>query len=459
MMTLFIFLFLVCLLGKGENLCWGQESVLDHGPEPDSVRALNSPLDLMFLPLAPIPWALTTVRDKIRDALKPQLETLPPFFRDSQINMNFRMYYFDRENHVNPPKSDNEAFTIGGSLAYQSGWLADTFRMGLEVFGSQKLYGPESRDGTTLLGSGQESYAVLGRAYGEFKYDNYSATLFRQYIDTPYVNQQDNRMTPNTFEAYLVRGKYDWMQFGAGYITDIKPRNATSFISMSEQAGAPPGRERGMGTAGIRFTPTKDLSFGAINYYVPSTWNIFYSEANYTASLSEKLGLKLQGQFTEQDSVGGDYLIGKFNTRVGGAQAALSYNNAILRTAFSFTATTQNINSPYGSYPGYLTLIEKDFDRAGEKAWLLGLSYDFKDYVKGFSTAFNFARGTDAVNPSTQSGVPDENEWDITFDYRIQEGPLSGIWLRLRDAYVNFNNGGGHSNNVRLVVNFPLPFL
>ena len=104
-------------------------------------------------------------------------------------------------------------------------------------------------------------------------------------------------------------------------------------------------------------------------------------------------------------------------------------------------------------------MIEKDFDRAGEKAWLLGLSYDFKDYVKGFSTAFNFARGTDAVNPSTQSGVPNENEWDITFDYRIQEGPLSGIWVRLRDAYVNFNNGGGHSNNVRLIVNFPLPFL
>ena len=122
--------------------------------------------------------------------------------------------------------------------------------MGLEVFGSQKVYGPESRDGTTLLGSGQESYAVLGRAYGEFKYDNYSATLFRQYIDTPYVNQQDNRMTPNTFEAYIVRGKYDWVQFGAGYITEIKPRNATSFISMSEQAGAPPGRERGMGAAG-----------------------------------------------------------------------------------------------------------------------------------------------------------------------------------------------------------------
>ena len=58
-------------------------------------------------------------------------------------------------------------------------------------------------------------------------------------------------------------------------------------------------------TAGVRFTPSKALSFGAINYYVPDTWNIFYTEGNYTWPLTDKLGLKLQAQFTEQDSVGG----------------------------------------------------------------------------------------------------------------------------------------------------------
>jgi hypothetical protein len=157
--------------------------------------------------------------------------------------------------------------------------------------------------------------------------------------------------------------------------------------------------------------------------------------------------------------VGGDYLIGKFDTRVGGAQASFSYNNVIFRTAFSVTANSQNIRSPYGSYPGYLSLIEQDFDRAGEKAWLLGFSYDFKEYVKGFSATFNFARGVDAVDPATESGVPDENEWDITLDYRIQTGPLRGIWVRLRNAYVDFSGGGGHSNNVRVIINYPLSLL
>jgi len=266
-------------------------------------------------------------------------------------------------------------------------------------------------------------------------------------------------MTPNTFEAYRITGKYEWVQFGAGYIAAIKPRNDNEFISMSEQAGAPPGRERGMITAGVRFTPLKALSFGAINYYVPDTWNIFYTEANYTWPLTDKLGLKLQGQFTEQDSVGGDNLIGIFRTRVGGAQASLSYDNLIFRTAFSITAQGQNINSPYGTYPGYLSLIQKDFDRAGEKAWLLGVSYDLKNYVKGLSVTLNFARGTDAVDPTTRSGLPNETEYDITIDYRIEKGPLRGMWVRFRNGYVDFSSGGGSNNDVRLIINYPLSLL
>jgi len=420
---------------------------------------LNSPLDIPFLPLAPFPLAFTALRDSVRESLKPQMATLPPFFRDTQVGLNLRMYYFDRENHLAPPKADNEALTLGGSLAYQSGWWANLFRLGVEGFGSQKLYGPESRDGTLLLLPGQESYAALGRAYGEFKYAGYTATLYRQYIDTPYVNQQDNRMTPNTFEAYRMNGKYDWVQFAAGYIATIKPRNDNEFTSMSEQTGAPPGRERGMITAGVRVTPSKALSFGAITYYVPDTWNILYAEGNYTWTLTDALGLKLQAQFTEQDSVGGDNLIGSFQTRVGGAQASLSYNNIVLRTAFSITANTRNINSPYGTYPGYLCMIEKDFNRAGEKAWLLGFSYDLKDYVKGLSLTFNFARGTDAVDPANRSGLPDENEYDMTVDYRIEQGPLRGMWVRVRNAYVDFSNGGGSSNNIRLIINYPLSIL
>ena len=57
-------------------------------------------------------------------------------------------------------------------------------------------------------------------------------------MDQSYINPQDNRMTPNTFEGVTVGGKIDWVQYLAGYLWKIKPRNSDEFISMAEQAGA-----------------------------------------------------------------------------------------------------------------------------------------------------------------------------------------------------------------------------
>ena len=50
-------------------------------------------------------------------------------------------------------------------------------------------------------------------------------------------------------------------------------------------------------------------------------------------------------------------------------------------------------------------------------------------------------------------------ETDVTVDYRVQEGPLRGLWFRLRNAYNSFNKGAGNINEFRFVVNYPLPIL
>ena len=76
--------------------------------------------------------------------------------------------------------------------------------------------------------------------YGELKYDNYDATVGRQSLDLPYVNKEDNREVPNTFEAYRLVGRYRQVQFIAGYVDKIKRRNSSTFISMAKAAGAPP---------------------------------------------------------------------------------------------------------------------------------------------------------------------------------------------------------------------------
>ena len=78
----------------------------------------------------------------------------------------------------------------------------------------------------------------------------------------------------------------------------------------------------------------------------------------------------------DQRSVGDDRLTGdRFDTHVVGGQVATSFRNAIFRAAFSSTDSGAQIRSPWGSYPGYIGLMQKDFNRADEDAWLAGLSY------------------------------------------------------------------------------------
>jgi hypothetical protein len=110
----------------------------------------------------------------------------------------------------------------------------------------------------------------------------------------------------------------------------------------------------------------------------------------------------------------------RFDTHVVGAQIATSFYNVIVRAAFSSTDSEERIRSPWGSYPGYIGLMQRDFNRADEDAWLLGLSYNFKGPgVEGLSAFANYAEGNDARDPGTGGDLPDQEELDFTVDHRF----------------------------------------
>jgi hypothetical protein len=414
------------------------------------------PLRKPFKKPLPLPWLLPNLRSILRDTLRWEERAEQPFFRDTALTLKLRTFYYNRDTHkVNAADSINEAWALGGSLAYQSGWYKDFLSIGAEVFTSQKLYGPRDRDGTLLLRPGQQEYTVVGRAYAHLQYKEYQAMLYRQYFDLPYINKQDSRMTPNTFEGYRLYRQTSQFRYVVGYIDTIKRRDSSTFISMSEAADAPANRKRGLFLAGAAYVPSDNALTGVVNYIVPDVLNILYAEMNYTWIVNQDLQLKLSAQFTDQRSVGQE-LIGSFDTRVAGSRASLSYRNAIVTTAFSTTASGAAISSPFGTYPGYLSLMEKDFDHAGESAWLVGLAYDLKNLgLPGLSFAMNYAHGYGARDTT----APEEAEFDLTVDYRVQQGPLRGLWFRVRNGYVDFNHQGGSSNNVRLIVNYELPVL
>src|SRR5262245_8621296 len=211
------------------------------------------------------PPPLAPYLERLFPQLSEERKALTPFLRDADLTLHLRTYYFNR---TNPNDTVNEALAFGGWIGLKSGWLLDTFAMGATLYGSAPLYAPDDRDGTLLLKPGQEGYYVPGEAWGALRYKEYALlTGYRQLVDQTYINPQDNRMTPNTFQGVTLGGKVDWVKYLVGYLWEIKPRNSDEFISMSQQAGAGTGSNDGVGLAGVTLTPLKGLKFNVSNQY------------------------------------------------------------------------------------------------------------------------------------------------------------------------------------------------
>jgi hypothetical protein len=350
---------------------------------------------------------------------------------------------------------------FGGWLGYRSGWLFDTFGIGATFYGSAPLYAPDDRDGTTLLKPGQEGYYVLGEAFAALRYKEYAlAKGYRQEVTQGYINREDNRMTPNTFEGITLGGKVGPVEYLGGYLWKMKARNSDDFRYMSEEAGAP-GTDDGVIMGGVRYLPFKGLLLELDEQYGINTFNTVWALAEYTHPLAADLRLIFGGQFTDQRAVGDKLLTNAssqdWDTYNVSLKAAVAYRDLTVTLGGQVTGDGNTIQAPWGSFPGYLSLIQEDFQRANEKAVLIGAAYDFSKLITpGLSAFANIAHGWDAIDPKTRADAPDQTEYDLTVDYRVPwKSPafLQGMWLRVRGAILDQENASlGYQ--VRIILNW-----
>lgn len=380
------------------------------------------------------------------------IPNLPEFISESKLTPHFRAYSLSREFS---DKENPEAIAIGGELRYSSPLILNTFNIDAGYFISHGIH-DDGGDGTLLLGSNASDINVLGKLAIKIPIQNLEFSLYRQVFNLPYLNKNDSRMIPITHEAYVLKGEDTKLNYIAGQVTKIKQRDAESFISIAEAAGAK-DKKRSLSMAGIGYQLSDNSSIGAINYYAWDTINIMYSELNFTHEWNDDIATRISGQFTHQKSVG-DELIGKFDTNHYGVRLRTSYKNAILTLASTNTGSGSRIRSPFGGRPSYLSLMRQDFDRANEFGYLVGLSYNFSRIGLPELSAFtNFAWGNNAEDPVTNENLPDETEYNFTLDFRPKSGALNGFWLRSRYAYVDFE-GGKDTQDTRVILNYELPF-
>ena len=448
---------LILLLWEGTPL-QAQEYISDEEPIPSSVKEIVTPMKKSFQERYWRPGVSAWLKEKLKDT--------SAFFRDTKLDFNFRTYYMDQRNTGDRTL---KAWAIGGAFSYQSGWFLDHFCLGAVGYTSQPLYAPSSTDGTLLLEPGQEGYAVLGQIYGKLKLigDNF-LNIFRYQYDTPYLNPNDVRMTPHTFEGYTLTGTYGGkegapgLRYGLGYIDKIKLLNSEKFISMSEAAGAP-RVNRGVSLAGANFS-YRGFQIGAIDYYSQDIINIAYAETRYLLEVTDRLGLLFAAQFTDQLSTGSKLLTGSnFHTSQFGLMTNISYRDGILILAYTIDASGANVRNPWGGYPGYTCVLDTSFNRAAEQAFMFKISYNFARFGLDSVAAYAlWTHGWGAVDPATRSPVPQKDEYDFDIQWRPKSGFLDGLWFRARYARVDArgaNTRGFPINDIRFIVNYDFELL
>ena len=455
--------FFVAILGFVAVLLWGsgpvlaQEAISQEVPTPSSVDEIITPMSRTFEEKK---W-----RPGLSPVLKEKLKDTPAFFRDTKLDLNLRTYYLQQDNSGNQIK---EAWAIGGALTYQSGWFLDHFSLGAVLYTSQPLYAPDNRDGTLLLAPGQEGYTVLGQIYGRVRLveENF-LNIYRFESDTPFINRNDSRMTPNTFEGYTFRGSTGGkdgspgLTYGAGYIDKIKTRNDSTFQSMSRAAGAQV--DRGVFAGGLIYS-YRGFQVGAIDYYSPDIINIGYGETRYTLKITDLLGVLFAAQFTDQQSVGGNLLSGSsFHGTQLGLMTNISYRNGILTLAYTNTSTGADMQNPWSSYPGYTTVQVENFNRAGEEAFTVKASLNFARFgLEEFTAYALWVHGWGAVNPANNSSVFQQDEYNFDLQWLPKSEFLKGFWFRARYAHVDSREGnstGFPINDVRFIINYDFPLL
>jgi hypothetical protein len=437
MMARLLILFVLLVF---HQLVYAAEYILDEQPTAESVEDVKGTLDQ---PEEEEIEELEIVPEK-------GVEVSSPFLENSQLIANFRNYYFDRDSDL---YTDSEAFALGGSLQYQSGWYNKKVKVGASLYTSQRLYGPEDKDGTLLLRTGQHGLTTLGELYLQAKFArNIEFKGFRQALNLPYLNRQDSRMIPNTFEAYIIGQRRSNSLLTVGYVDKMKQRNKIEFESMTDIAGLS-GKDRGLYFVGGRFNFSDNTDLGVINYHTPDYINTFYAEANHL--IKTKIPVRLSLQATKQRS-NGDELGGELDTYQLGGKLSLSYKNIVLTAAATSTDDDGGIQKPYGGSPSYTSVMIEDFDRAGEDAWSMRLSYHFGRFgIKGLSVYTNYISGN--TPESGEAASADQTEWDMTIDYKPDKKKLKGLWLRLRRAEVD-RDDGKEVLDYRIILNYGFNF-
>jgi hypothetical protein len=151
-------------------------------------------------------------------------------------------------------------------------------------------------------------------------------------------------------------------------------------------------------------------------------------------------------------------LAGNYSTGEAGLMGSLMYSGFTFDLGGTIVDDSEGIRNSWGTYPFFNNLMAYAFNRAGEKALLLGLGYDFSRIGwDGYRAKLQAGFGD---TPDTGRNASfDRSEYDLDLYYDF-DGDLEGLSVLSRFSYQDADGsmGGkdGYQVRLRLQYNFQL---
>jgi len=419
-------------------------------------------------------------------------------FSEGKVSGQARMFYIDREYQGSAGTKTHRGTTaIGGYLKYETASLSG-FNLGAAFYTTNKIDSRNTVD-QTLLGQDNENYTMLGEAYLGYKYQNTSFKGGRQKLSTPMLGDDDARMIPNLFEAYVLTNKdisnttltlghvtkFAQGTFGRAYSATPTASNANkllsatsgySYIDSLDQTGefenvgtyAFGESTNGITMASITYAGIENLKLTLWDYYAHDIMNIVYADANFswkcliTDMIKPYAGVQVIKEDSVGDEFGGDidstYVAAKFGFKIQNLDLSFAYSKTGDNNAAELASggVTNAIISPWGGMPAYTQgMVTRHMFMAGTAASKVAATYNFKDMGANLTTTAYYTEFD--MDKNSGYGI-ERTANEAGFDAIYNPQAIKNLQLRLRGnfprGFAESSSGKTGWNEYRFIANY-----
>ncbi|MDT3722212.1 OprD family porin [Pseudomonas oryzihabitans] len=403
------------------------------------------------------------------------------FVEDSKLTLTARNYYFgsDRRNG----RLDQEDWTQGFLLDYQSGFTQGDVGLGIDAFGylGLKLDGGPGRRGTGNLpvhagNQPADDYSRTGAAM-KLRLAQTVVRYGQQAPTAPVFAISTSRLLPQTATGWsLASTDVANLLLEAGHFT-----SATDQVSTNHDgdlwAGYARRRADHLDFSGGKYSPVKGVSLSLYAAQLDDIWNQYYGNLNLVKPLSSTRSLTFDANLYRTLDTGAAKAGPIDNTAYSLAVAytqgpqtfTLGWQRIDGDTPFDYVGFGDNGRVGGGLFLGNASMFS-DFNAPNERSWQARYDLNFKTLgVPGLSLMTRYIKGSDIDGSNLPAnsayrglyGADDrERELNLEGRYLVQSGSAKGLSIRVRQAWHRGSlSTGGSVDQLRVILDYPLRLL